>query len=96
MAAVSVNSTRTDNVKGKLKAAVKVAADYLALALCDVTMTLGDSSFSGTAAAMSLGVSRSRLPGHGSGSVNEPLTQTELDYLAGIFEGRRGVAWHTQ
>lgn len=50
----AVHSTRTSSPRGA--DSVKVAADFLALSLCDVLFSIGSSSFSGNAAAVGSGV----------------------------------------
>ena len=45
---------------------------------------------------MGLGISRSRLPGHGGGSPRDGLTKRELEYLAAVFSGRPDAPWHTE
>ena len=52
----AVHSTRTRGLLGS--DAVKVAADFLGLAVSDVLFSIGSSSFSGNAAAMQYGVQR--------------------------------------
>ena len=52
----AVHSTRTSTPTAP--EAIKVAADFLALAMADVLFAIGDSSFSGNAAAVHAGVVR--------------------------------------
>ena len=44
--------------KARQMASVKIAADFLGLALADVLLAIGQSAFSGNAAAMSFGPNR--------------------------------------
>ena len=62
--------------------AVKVAADFLGLAVSDVLFSIGSSSFSGNAAAMQYGVQR--VPATG-----RPALRRE-DMLE-VIEGLRGA-----
>ena len=67
----AVVSAKTHVVAASKSAdAVKVAADFVALALCDVVFSLGTSALSENAAAMGFAVWRSHhgLQGQGRGS----------------------------
>ena len=80
----AVHSTR-ERASSEHEEGVKVVADFLALALADVHLGLGDSSFLGNAAAAGLGLVKragDRVP---SGNVCKPLTLEELGLLAEQF-----------
>ena len=70
----AVHSTRTSTPTSP--EAVKVAADFLALAMSDVLFAIGGSSFSGNAAVLQAGVSR--VPYGGGG---EALRNDEIEVL---------------
>ena len=84
----AVHSTRTSPGKATRggtpsfsAGAIKVAADYLALILSDVLLTVGSSSFSGGAAAAHLGIAHTT-----SRQLRWGLTEEELAALAASFE----------
>lgn len=84
----AVHSTRP-RATGGTEEAVKVAADWLALAMADVHFGIGDSSFLGNAASAGLGVAvrvGDRAP---SGNVCKPLIAAELESLAEQFRPLR-------
>ena len=66
----AVHSTRTSTPTAP--DAIKVAADFVALAMSDVLFAIGDSSFSGNAAAVHAGVVRVQ------GSAGGPLRHDEI------------------
>ena len=77
--------------------ALKVAADFLGLAVADVHLGIGDSSFLGNAAAAGLGTvvrAGDRVP---SGNVCKRLTAAELEGLVQPFVVRqRAPASHVE
>ena len=70
----SVHSTRT---RGEADA-VKVAADFMALAMADVLLNIGGSSFSGNAGALNAGVRRVAMS---DGARFDPIRADEIEAL---------------
>ena len=74
----AVHSTRTRSPMAP--EAIKVAADFVALAVADVVFSIGSSSFSGNAAALNMGETLGHI-----GHVSRPLRRDEIQAVLASF-----------